>query len=79
MAVALRLYRVGKKGAPSYRIVVVAKRYKSNGSYVEEIGKYESMTDPAFFKLNRERYEYWVSRGAVVSEGLRKLLKHHKS
>ena len=78
MAVALRLYRIGKKSKPSYRVVVVNKRYKSNGAYIEEIGKYESMVEPAFFKLDKERLDYWISRGAVISEGLRKLLKNRK-
>lgn len=78
MAATLRLYRIGKKGKPAYRIVVVNKRYKSNGSYIEEIGKYDPMVEPVFFNLSKERYDYWVSRGAIISEGLRKLLKHNK-
>lgn len=78
MPTTLRLYRIGKKGAPSYRIVAVNKRYKSNGDYIEEVGKYNPMVEPAFFNLNKERYNYWVSRGATISEGLRKLLKNKK-
>lgn len=78
MAATVRLYRVGKKGKPVYRIVVVNKRYKSNGSYIEELGKYDPMVEPVFFNLNKERYDYWVSRGAIISEGLRKLLKNRK-
>ncbi len=78
MAATLRLYRIGKKGKPAYRIVVVNKRYKSNGSYIEEVGTYDPMVDPAVFKIKKDRYEFWVNRGAIISEGLSKLLKHNK-
>lgn len=78
MAATLRLYRIGKKGNPSYRIVVVNKRYKANGSYIEEVGKYNPMTEPSFFKINKDRFDYWISRGAIVSNGLQKLLKNKK-
>lgn len=78
MATALRLYRIGKKGRPSYRIVAVNKRYKANGKYIEEIGKYDPIVKPYLLKLNKERYDYWLSRGAVPSEGLQKLLKNKK-
>ena len=75
MAVTLRLYRLGKKGHPTYKIVAVNRRYKSNGSYIESVGLYDPNNDPAVFKIEKERFEYWVTRGAIISEGLRKLLK----
>ena len=53
MAATVRLYRIGKKGKPAYRIVVVNKRYKSNGNYIEEVGKYNPMVEPALFRLNK--------------------------
>lgn len=79
MAATLRLYRIGMRGKPAYRIVVVNKRYKSNGKYIEEIGKYDPIANPAVFMLTKERFDYWVSRGAIISEGLRKLLKNKKA
>lgn len=78
MAATLRLYRTGKRGRPSYRIVVVNKRHKSNGGYIEEIGIYDPIVEPVFLKINKERYDLWVNRGAIISEGLRKLLKNRK-
>jgi small subunit ribosomal protein S16 len=78
MAVALKLYRMGKKGQPSYRIVAVNKRHKANGKYIEEIGFYNPMTEPATLNLKKDRLEYWQKVGAQISEGLRKLLKHNK-
>lgn len=78
MAVALRLYRLGKRHRPTYRIVAMNKRDKRNGVYIEEIGFYNPMTEPAIIKLDRERYEYWLKQGAIVSAGLKKLLRHLK-
>lgn len=74
MAVTLRLYRTGKKGYATYKIVAVNRRYKSNGKYIEAVGFYNPHND-ADLKIKKERLDYWVSRGAIVSEGLRKLLK----
>lgn len=78
MAVALRLYRLGKKHNPFYRIVAINKQNKRNGLYLESIGFYNPMTDPYVFKLDKDRFNYWRSRGAVISEGLEKLLRRVK-
>lgn len=79
MATAIRLYRMGKKDKPYYRIVVVNKRYKANGKYIEEIGKYHPLKNPALIDINQERFDYWINNGAIVSEGLSKVLKYKKS
>lgn len=79
MAVALKLYRRGKKGSPSYRIVAVNKHYKANGKYIEEVGFYDPMVTPVVFSLKKDRFDYWMKVGAQVSEGLRKLLKGNKT
>ena len=79
MAVALKLYRTGKKNSPSYRVVAVNKRYKSNGKYIEEIGFYDPKTNPATLQIDKDRFEYWVNVGAEISEGLTKLLKKKKT
>jgi len=78
MAVALKLYRQGKKGSPSYRIVAVNKHYKADGKYIEEVGFYDPMTTPATFTVKKERFDYWMGVGAQVSEGLQKLLKNKR-
>lgn len=78
MAVALKLYRQGKKGYPSYRVVAVNKHYKADGKYIEEIGFYDPIANPVIFTLKKERFDYWMKVGAQVSEGLHKLLKHNK-
>jgi small subunit ribosomal protein S16 len=78
MAVALKLYRQGKKGSPSYRIVAVNKHYKADGKYIEEVGFYNPMTDPVILDIKKDRFNYWIKVGAQVSEGLQKLLKNRK-
>jgi small subunit ribosomal protein S16 len=78
MAVTLRLYRVGKKGHPTYKIVAVNRRYKSNGKYLESVGTYNPHTDPGELNIVKDRLEYWKSKGAIISEGLGKLLKGNK-
>lgn len=78
MAVALKLYRRGKKGMPSYRIVAVNKHYKANGKYIEEVGFYDPMANPSVFTVKKERFEYWRGVGAQISAGLARLLKQNK-
>lgn len=79
MAVTIRLMRFGKRGYPAYRIVVLDKRSKRDGAYIERIGTYHPMTEPGKLELIKERYEYWQSRGAQLSEGISKLLKSKKN
>lgn len=67
--------RFGKKGHPSYRIVALDKRKKRDGAYLEKVGTYEPMAQPAKILINDERLKYWLSKGAEISEGMRKLLK----
>jgi len=78
MAVALKLYRQGKKGSPSYRIVAVEKHSKADGKYIEEVGFYDPITNPVVLNIKKERFDYWMKVGAQVSEGLRKLLKNRQ-
>ncbi len=76
MAATLRLMRIGRKGRPFYRIIVVDKRKKRNGKYIESLGTYNPLIDPAEIKLNHERLAYWQEKGAQISEGLHRLLKY---
>lgn len=79
MAATIRLMRFGKTHKPSYRIVVLDKKKKRDGAYIEKIGFYDPMTNPATVTLDKERYNYWVGNGAELSEGIQKLLKNNKS
>ena len=78
MAVAIRLMRFGKKGRPVYRVIAVDKRKKRDGKYIEALGFYDPLQEPAVLDLNEERFAYWNGQGAQLSEGLARLLKNRK-
>lgn len=70
--------RLGRRGKPFYRIVAVDKRKKRTGAYIEKIGTYNPLAEPAEIAFSSERLAHWVSKGALISEGLRKLLIYKK-
>jgi small subunit ribosomal protein S16 len=66
---------MGAKKKPFYRIVVAEKRSKRDGRFVESVGYYDPCRNPADVKINRERLDYWIERGAQPSETVRSLIK----
>ncbi|KKP86833.1 MAG: 30S ribosomal protein S16 [Candidatus Roizmanbacteria bacterium GW2011_GWA2_35_8] len=76
MAVTLRLFKIGKKGYHTFKIVAVNRRYKADGDYIEALGSYNPNIDPVAFEIKKERFDYWANKGAIISEGLQKLLKN---
>ncbi|MBR0054431.1 MAG: 30S ribosomal protein S16 [Bacteroidales bacterium] len=76
MATRIRLQRQGKKNQPFYHIVVADGRAPRNGSYIERLGTYNPLTNPAEVKINFERALYWVEVGACPSDTARALLRH---
>lgn len=75
MAVKIRLTRTGKKKAPSYRVIVADERSPRDGRFIDEIGYYNPMTDPAEIKIDAEKAEKWLKNGAQPTETVRTLLK----
>lgn len=75
MPAAIKLFRLGKKNYPIYRIVVVDKRKKRNSDYIEKLGFYNPHKDPCEIKINEEKLRSWLKKGAVISEGVNKILK----
>jgi len=75
MAVKMRLRRMGKKKAPTYRVVVADSRSPRDGRFIEEIGYYNPGTEPATVKIDAEKAKKWISNGAVPTETVRALLK----
>ncbi|MBQ7155537.1 MAG: 30S ribosomal protein S16 [Synergistaceae bacterium] len=75
MAVKIRLSRQGKKKAPFYRLVVADSRSPRDGKFIELIGTYNPMTEPASVSINEERALYWLKEGALPSDTARGLLK----
>ena len=75
MAVKIRLKRIGAKKAPFYRVVVADERSPRDGKFIEEIGYYNPLTDPADIKINVEKATKWLNDGAQPTETVRTLLK----
>ena len=75
MAVKIRLRRMGAKKAPFYRVVVADNRSPRNGRFIEEIGTYNPMVDPAEVKIDAEKAKKWLGNGAQPTETVRSLLK----
>ena len=75
MAVKIRLKRIGAKKAPFYRVVVADGRYPRDGRFIEEIGYYNPMTNPAEIKIDADKATAWIKNGAQPTETVRSLLK----
>lgn len=75
MAVKIRLRRMGAKKAPFYRVVVADGRFPRDGRFIEEIGTYNPLTDPAEIKIDNEAAKKWIANGAQPTDTVRALLK----
>ena len=73
--VKIRLRRMGAKKAPFYRIVVADSRYPRDGRFIEEIGTYNPLTEPAEIKVDVESAQAWIKTGAQPTETVKALLK----
>ena len=73
--VKIRLRRMGAKKAPFYRIVVADSRHPRDGRFIEEIGIYNPVTNPAELKVDVDRAQAWIKTGAQPTETVRDLLK----
>ena len=73
--VKIRLRRMGAKKAPYYRVVVADSHFPRDGRFIEEIGTYDPLAQPAFVKIDMERAKYWIANGAQPTETVRALLK----
>ena len=74
MAVKLRLTRMGAKKKPMYRIVATDSRKSRDGEYIELVGTYNPLTNPAEVKINEEVALKWLANGAEVTDTVRSLL-----
>lgn len=75
MAVKIRLKRMGAKKTPFYRVVVADSRYPRDGRFIEEIGTYNPLVDPAQVNINGEKALEWLGNGAQPTDTVKKLLK----
>lgn len=77
MAVKIRLSRLGKKNAPQYRIVAVDSRAKRDGKCIECLGTYDPK-EHILVQFHEDRVADWISKGAVLTDVVRKLRKQYK-
>ena len=77
MAVAVRMRKIGKGTSKSYyfRIGVIDSSKNRDGRVLEDLGAYEPAKKENNFKINKERFDYWNSKGAVISPTVKSLIK----
>ncbi len=73
MAVKIRLRRMGAKKAPFYRVVVADSRIPRDGRFIEEIGYYNPITEPAEIKIDEEKATKWINNGAQPTDVVKRL------
>lgn len=75
----IRLRRMGTNKRPVYRVVVSDGKKTPTAAVMEEVGFYSPRSEPVEFRVDRERIDYWVARGAQLSPTVKSLLKQAKS
>lgn len=75
MAVRLRLRRTGRRNQPAYKVVAADSRSPRDGRFIEAIGTYNPLRNPAEIKFNEEKAFKWLKRGALPSDTVRSLLR----
>ena len=75
MAVKMRLRRMGQKKAPFYRVIVADERSPRDGKFIDEIGYYNPLRDPAEIKIDSDKATKWLNDGAQPTETVKSLLK----
>jgi small subunit ribosomal protein S16 len=77
MATRIRLARAGSKKRPFYRIVVASSESPRDGRFIEIIGTYNPLTEPAQVLIKTERLDYWRQRGAEPTDTVRNLIRRN--
>ena len=73
--VKIRLKRMGAKKKPFYRVVVADSRFPRDGRFIEEVGTYDPMKEPAAININLESVKAWIGKGAQPTDTVRALIK----
>jgi len=74
MSVVIRLTKIGRRGEARYRVVVTERRYRRDGKPIEILGWYEKNEFEQKKEINKERYSYWISKGAKPSDTVAKII-----
>jgi small subunit ribosomal protein S16 len=77
MSVVIRMKRAGAKKRPFYRVVVADSRSARDGRYIEQLGYYDPLTDPAKFQIDAVKFEQWIRKGAKPSESVEVMMAKH--
>lgn len=75
--VKIRLRRMGAKKAPFYRVVVADSRYPRDGRFIEEIGYYNPMVEPADVKVDSDKAKKWIANGAQMTDTVKTLFNKY--
>ncbi|HBS47878.1 TPA: 30S ribosomal protein S16 [Candidatus Dependentiae bacterium] len=78
MAVKIRLSRIGKKNTPCWKIVAMDSRKKRDGAYLDNLGTYDPIKK-IIVQLHLDKLNEWVSKGALCSDTVKKIIKLHKN
>ncbi len=76
--IKIRLARKGRKKNPFYRVIVADARSPRDGKFLEIIGTYNPLVDPIEVKIDKEKLNKWVSKGAKPTKSVEGLLKNQK-
>lgn len=75
MAVRIRLTRLGRKKKPFYRIIVADSESKRDGKFLDIVGTYDPLQDPAAIKLDNDKLQTWLGKGALPTTTVKSLIK----
>lgn len=75
MSVKIRLARHGTKKKPFYRIVIADSESPRDGRFLENVGTYNPLVDPAEVSLKQERIKHWIDQGAIPTDTVKSLMK----
>ncbi len=79
MAVRIRLTRMGAKKKPFYRLVAADSESPRDGRFLEILGYYDPMKEPAIVKIHEDKLKHWIEKGAKLSEAARALVKRENA
>lgn len=79
MAVRIRLTRKGRKKQPFYRIIVADSQSPRDGKFLDVIGTYDPLQDPAVIKLDTEKLQEWMGKGAIPSGTVSTLIEKYEA
>jgi len=77
MAVRIRLTRLGRKKKPYYRIVVANSEARRDGKFLEIVGTYDPMQNPALVNFHYDKLQAWLDKGAEPSQTVKSLIESH--